>query len=96
MRTNKMLAKIKAGEKVAGLQIPFCSPDLVVSYQLLATIGSSPLRKEHPICLAPAKCLLLFPWLVMIRQSAFDSIGLFQDIYALLSGYIPKVHVLNV
>jgi len=29
MRTNKMLAKIKAKEKVVGLQIPFCSPDLV-------------------------------------------------------------------
>ena len=29
MRTNKMLAKIKAGEKAVGLQIPFCSPDLV-------------------------------------------------------------------
>ena len=29
MRTNRMLAKIKAGEKVVGLQIPFCSPDLV-------------------------------------------------------------------
>ena len=24
MRTNRMLAKIKAGEKVVGLQIPFC------------------------------------------------------------------------
>ena len=29
MRTNKVLAKIKKGEKVIGLQIPFCSPDLV-------------------------------------------------------------------
>ena len=29
MRTNRMLTKIKAGEKVVGLQIPFCSPDLV-------------------------------------------------------------------
>ena len=29
MRTNKMLAKIKKGEKVIGLQIPFYSPDLV-------------------------------------------------------------------
>ncbi len=29
MRTNRMLAKIKAGEKVVGLQIPFYSPDLV-------------------------------------------------------------------
>ena len=29
MRTNKMLAKIKSGEKAVGLQIPFCAPDLV-------------------------------------------------------------------
>jgi 4-hydroxy-2-oxoheptanedioate aldolase len=29
MRTNRVLAKIKAGEKVVGLQIPFGAPDLV-------------------------------------------------------------------
>jgi 4-hydroxy-2-oxoheptanedioate aldolase len=29
MRTNKMLTKIKAGEKAVGLQIPFYAPDLV-------------------------------------------------------------------
>ena len=29
MRTNKMLAKIREGKKVTGIQIPFCSPDLV-------------------------------------------------------------------
>lgn len=29
MHTNKILAKVKAGEKAVGLQIPFCSPDLV-------------------------------------------------------------------
>jgi 4-hydroxy-2-oxoheptanedioate aldolase len=29
MRTNKILAKVKAGEKASGLQIPFCAPDLV-------------------------------------------------------------------
>ena len=29
MRTNKILARVKAGEKAVGFQIAFCSPDLV-------------------------------------------------------------------
>ena len=42
MRTNRMPAKIKAGEKVVGLQIPFCfncylvaQSDIVTSARVL-------------------------------------------------------------